>query len=399
MKGPANDSKIVNPFVPSLLHISLVKVALPFLTNFGIGMLDTVFTEIQSGNSTASSESSQENGKVGFSKAKEQSTEIQHGNSTASDESSKENGKVRYNRAKESLLLMPGRLRKLVLEAVHGLSYEVRSWRMDHAFIGKKKRTVHWRSDGTIDRIKTAQQLVLDESLSIRKRFEVACVYCLEESVRTLWTEMEASRQTENIGTADNCAVRFWARWIREGSRVPWTQAAGEYLDLPVQYSTAPIIKFSSLFPLLQPKERQKFLYPFRFATDEDFRISLYIVTKGEEKTILKRDAKKLLVLYLNWPLQSLFLETAEKIWTYIDKYTFYILVNVILLYYKLRKDFDYCELLEKFWNISPNHLRKAARECSHLSKEIDSCLNESRRKRKSNDDRIKEILTKCQIN
>ncbi|GBM65678.1 hypothetical protein AVEN_148267-1 [Araneus ventricosus] len=270
---------------------------------------------------------------------------------------------LKVNRAKESLLFIPDHLRKTVLESFRGLHYEIENWRTEHMDDINYKYTINLRPEGTVDRIETAYHMVLDKRINIRKRFEMACMYCLEKRIRTLWAEMEASGQTDIFETDDNTMVRFWVRWMREGSRVPWTQAAREYLD-PPSSSKVPIPRFSAFLPLLRPEDRQRFLTSLRFATPDDLRFCLYALTKEEEEQILKLDVSGLLCLYLDWPLQRFFLETARKVWDYMDNDSFRnVLDNIIYKKYR-RKKLDYSELFRGFWNSSPNHLR---RRCERL--------------------------------
>ncbi|GBM35602.1 hypothetical protein AVEN_121047-1 [Araneus ventricosus] len=65
-------------------------------------------------------------------------------------------------------------------------------------------------SDGSIDRIQTAQQLVLNANIDIRKWFNLACMHCLQESIQILWAEMEASGRTENFEARFGSMVPFW---------------------------------------------------------------------------------------------------------------------------------------------------------------------------------------------
>ncbi|GBN49479.1 hypothetical protein AVEN_197820-1 [Araneus ventricosus] len=263
--------KIVTPLIPSLFDLALVKTAFPLFNGFDVKTLDRVFRESQNENLEKFNEGSQENREV--------------------------------NRVKEKLLSVPAHLRHRVLEAVMGLRYTVLLWRMDHFFILEIKRReciFYWRYDGSIDRTKTAEQLVLNAGIDIRQRFDLACMYCLEKSVRALWAEMEASGKTENFETADNSMTRFWVRWMREGCRVPWLQAAQDYLELspPVDW-TAPAPRISSFFPLLQPKDREKFLTCLKWAKYDDFRFCLYSATKEEEEQILKTRIGKLPITLL----------------------------------------------------------------------------------------------------
>ncbi|GBM05370.1 hypothetical protein AVEN_46902-1 [Araneus ventricosus] len=152
MASSVKDFRIVTPFTPSLFLIALVNVAFPFFKDYDPKTLDMAFTEIQQ---------------------------------NLIKEARKSRGK-HYNGARAYLLYIPGHLRKEVLEAVHSTEYEVMEWRVhlgrffnidDSDIQEKRKYIIYWRSDGTIDRIKTAQQLVMNASINIRKMFFIpACI-------------------------------------------------------------------------------------------------------------------------------------------------------------------------------------------------------------------------------
>ncbi|GBN07659.1 hypothetical protein AVEN_107928-1 [Araneus ventricosus] len=80
----------------------------------------------------------------------------------------------------------------------------------------------YWRYDGAYYGIKASQQLAHKSNIDITKRFRLACTYCLEQSIQTLWSEMEASVKTEILESSHCCMERFWVRRMIDGSRVPW---------------------------------------------------------------------------------------------------------------------------------------------------------------------------------
>ncbi|GBN35011.1 hypothetical protein AVEN_183829-1 [Araneus ventricosus] len=141
--------------------------------------------------------------------------------------------------------------------------------------------TFHWRSDGTIDEIKTVEHLVVNANINIRKRFDLAGMYCLEDSIKTLWVEMQVSGQ-RRFWASFNLMV-FWKRRMRNATRVPWARAALAYLGRFPEFS---IPRFSSLFPLLLLEERQKFLEALNYAEDDDLRVCAHAMTKDEEEHI-----------------------------------------------------------------------------------------------------------------
>ncbi|GBN41774.1 hypothetical protein AVEN_26684-1 [Araneus ventricosus] len=138
------------------------------------------------------------------------------------------------------------------------------------------------------------------------------------------------------------------------------------------------------------PEDRLNLLYNVEFAKD-DFRPCLYSMTKEEEEQLLNKDVFSVLRLYLQWPMQSLFLETAEKTRNYIGDRGFKLLLSVIFCDMTLMKGFDYYELFENFWNRSSNSLKESSRGDPHFRERIESCFEEIRRKREAyNNERVK---------
>ncbi|GBM93956.1 hypothetical protein AVEN_106925-1, partial [Araneus ventricosus] len=357
MTADVGDSKIVVPFMPSLLHIASVNVAVPLLNDFDLTTLQIAFKKIQQG---------------------------------IPIRDSKDTTFIKCNRAQKKLLFIPEHLRTKVLEAVQGLQYGALQWKSQHSHVLELKDgecIFYWRSDGRVDEIKTVQKLVQNANIDIRKRFHFSCIYCLEESIQTLWTEMERSGETGNLETAHDSMMHFWVKWMSDGSRIPWRQVAAEYFATPARYSESQIARLSSIFPSLRPEDRKKYLYSLQFRDLDDLLLCMYSVTKEEEKQILKWCAVNLLYIYLEWPLRSLFLETEEKLRNYIDELSFQCLLERIFINMKLWEDFDHYELFEGFWNSSHDHFKERAKQIPHIRKIIDSCLNAIKSKRKAQED------------
>ncbi|GBO39753.1 hypothetical protein AVEN_56315-1 [Araneus ventricosus] len=348
MSAEGDASRIVVPLMPSLSHIAAVRVAVPLYLGFSIETL------------------------------KKACAEIEQGNGTVPGQDNENDLHVKYNRAKKHLLFIPGHLRKSVLDAVKGLREEFLSCLFDHPYIGPDKCYFHLRSDGTIDRSKIAREVVVDESIDIRKRFHVACVYNLRRSMWTLWDEMKASGRRENIESART----FFRFRMHDGFPVL-------YLQFPVirDNPTIWLPRISTYLPGLEPRDRQRFLSYLRFSTDDDFLFCLYSATEEELEQILKIYAKRALFLHLQWPRQCLFLETADKMWNFIDVDCFHSLLKCMLIQKATENDYDYGKLFESFWNRSPRHLKKAAKDDPCLRRKINSYFNGKSGKRKTDED------------
>ncbi|GBO40261.1 hypothetical protein AVEN_23941-1 [Araneus ventricosus] len=348
MAASVDNSKIVRPYVHSLLHLASVKVAIPLCNDFDLITLQEAFDNIQEGLLENSSD-------------------------------------IECSRAQKNILFIPAHLRKTVFDTAQGMKYLAFLWRDLHSVIIKLEEEdciFYWRSDGRIDGLKTSQHLVLKKNIDIRVRFYIACRYCLEDSIQTLWKELEASGQTENFETVCNSMVRFWIRRIHNGSRVPWRNALREFFnDFRNCHKGA---RYSSFFPSLRPEERRRFLGSLDPSDVDDYLLCVYALTKEEEEELLVYPLH-ILCAYLDRPLRSFFLVTVQKMWNYINESDFRFLLNNFF-FPRMRKDFEFdtYELFEGFWNISPVHLRESVRKIPNISEKIDSCFNDLRRKRKA---------------
>ncbi|GBN18549.1 hypothetical protein AVEN_162310-1 [Araneus ventricosus] len=125
MAVPGEDSRIINPLMPSFFHLAVVKVALPLFNDFDIKSLMSAFTDIQQKNSARFNEGCQ--------------------------------NYLKANTAEAKLQFIPAHLRERVLNAVKGLHWAVRRWKCDHSAIltiKVEKCIFNWRSDGTINKLK-----------------------------------------------------------------------------------------------------------------------------------------------------------------------------------------------------------------------------------------------------
>ncbi|GBO44271.1 hypothetical protein AVEN_5375-1 [Araneus ventricosus] len=349
------ESRIVFPFKPTFSDMSLAKTAIALFSEFNIQILWKAFSELVYGN-------------------------------LPELESSSEHSPSLLNRVKEKILLVPTNLRHNVWEAVERVQEEVRKWMHDHRYVPGLDHTkfpFFWRSDGTIDRAKTAQDLVGNQTIDIKTRFEIACKYCLVNSVQTLWAELEAISETENFETPYNGIVYFWVTWMREASHVPWAQFAHEHLD-PQWFLLGSVPRFTSLFQALMPGCRGKFFKYLYLSDDDDIRFCLYTVTQEEQETIMTLLASRVLGIHMQWPLASLFLETAEKAWKFLNNSSYF---NVLmkLLSCENVKDIDYEYLAVEFWKHSPCQFKENAKSSVRVSEKL-KFLEERRMKRKAVD-------------
>ncbi|GIX79875.1 hypothetical protein CDAR_403451 [Caerostris darwini] len=98
------------------------------------------------------------------------------------------------DRAKQKMsnLKIPEKLKPDLIFVLKSMVLVICKWFMDHPDILEPDfddvSSFHWRCEGTIDRVKTAQALVRREDAPVTMRLEFATCYCLEEDVRRLRT-------------------------------------------------------------------------------------------------------------------------------------------------------------------------------------------------------------------
>ncbi|KAF8793142.1 hypothetical protein HNY73_004663 [Argiope bruennichi] len=347
MAASNHDSKIILPFIPSLSHIASAKVAIELHSMVDIEFLLALSRKVQSGNLTIFGKDMQE----------------------------KYNEK--YEKAKKVILHIPTNLRQRIFEIVQYIHDEVGMWKSDHSAILCLNQdyiyfTFYWRCDGTIDRTKTAQEIIGNEKINVKKRFVMACIYCLEYEVTYLWAKLELCVKLRIFEKPVNSFVFFWVRWLCYGGFYSWTQYVQNFLMPPLIFSSLGTpIRFSSFLSELRSENRRNFYKFLELCHPDDFRFCIYQATKEEQKEILKMHPVKVLLCYLDWPLQTEFLEVADKMWNYLQHYHFGLVLE-FLMAVVYRTDFDYKELLVEFWSRSPDDFKVYARKAKILNKQID---------------------------
>ncbi|GFY46981.1 uncharacterized protein TNIN_455951 [Trichonephila inaurata madagascariensis] len=78
-----------------------------------------------------------------------------------------------------------------------------------------------WTLLGTIDAKKTAEAVIKDKNVSIIKRYEIACTYCLKDKILKLWTELPESNKTDYLNATGPlrempCLPFYWASYMRD---------------------------------------------------------------------------------------------------------------------------------------------------------------------------------------
>ncbi|GIY94520.1 hypothetical protein CEXT_357401 [Caerostris extrusa] len=92
----------------------------------------------------------------------------------------------------------------------------------------------HWRFEGTINRLKTAQSLVQRQDASISTRLQIACHYCLTVDIHKLWELAPSPKEYPDVmnGYLSNIRNSVWGRyWFRNLCKLP-TSALPHFPDI-----------------------------------------------------------------------------------------------------------------------------------------------------------------------
>ncbi|GFT46294.1 hypothetical protein NPIL_579701 [Nephila pilipes] len=141
-----------------------------------------------------------------------------------------------YVRGKVSQCALPTVFQDKVVELITTLSSELNTWRRDHDDIfgyGVYRINNLWNSVGIIDRYEIAKRLVDCPDFPLKIRFKLACYYSMTSRVMQLWLQMsvEEKKDLENEDIVGQCYelpgyeseilgfnyVRDWIDWIQTG--------------------------------------------------------------------------------------------------------------------------------------------------------------------------------------
>lgn len=296
---------------------------------------------------------------------------------------------------KVSQLPLPEVLKKKILCIIRPIGFEILNWIEYHCdklcfniFIPEQ---FYWIPRGAVDKKKTAEVLIRDESIDITTRYKLACFYCLEESIPDLWNKIPEDRRMHFYNEEDPTYVMqqdlviLWTYDIKgEVSKVRnMFEIISNRRCSPYQYafeysaSVGNGVATEYFLQKLNPSERKESLiraagsvatgrmeyYNEKFLKEyySDILCVLLSQMENEEQVeLFKSHAYHILKCFLDWPRQIFFMETASHLWNFLPEVLYEVLLRKIVD--KLKegyKDFNYQKLFGEMWQQSPNALKK----------------------------------------
>ncbi|GFR14292.1 uncharacterized protein TNCT_461131 [Trichonephila clavata] len=263
---------------------------------------------------------------------------------------------------KISSLGLPIILRKMLMPIIRCICLEIDRWHKDHKDIFHFdfvdfQRYFCWNSQGRINRAKTAQSLIKDESLRISERYNFARHYCFEKDVRILWKKLEEGDKLY-FSSIGNYGV--WFKYMTTTTDISPIGISRNSKGNP--------FNIEAYFSLLTPTEKIKWLKSFlncKAIDHDDLRLCFALLEKNEQENTLRQYSSNILQYYLVWPLQKEFLNVSKNVWPYMSIEN-YIKILHFIIYERIMigwEDFDYVWLLKEFWRQTPNTFKELAKE------------------------------------
>lgn len=264
---------------------------------------------------------------------------------------------------------LPQNLEMEVMKLLKPISLEIEKWKEDHSRVIDTGIDLTnyfvWKNAGIIDRQATAMALIQsDHLLDVKHRFALACFYCFSGPITTLWKEISPLGKTRIVCRSE--IVHLWKSWLESGSV--------DMNDSFFYWSLLDDNPFATCFVLskLSPEERDKYLESIHSKIGPlSVNVLAFCYTQLDENSrtrLFQKYPLKMLQWFLNWPLQGLFLEKAEIACEYLSELEFQAILFFIFSERILTswQDFNYVDLLQKFWNQSPSKFKSFVLNGAH---------------------------------
>ncbi|CAL1299947.1 unnamed protein product [Larinioides sclopetarius] len=266
----------------------------------------------------------------------------------------------------------------IVLENLWPICFEIHKWIIYHEMnTGIEWITCFcWTPQVTIDYERTAEILVKNGALDIRKRFTLACFYCFESEVRSLWKHMCLSERRffyarRNYKNSDQSPiVLYWNYYIQEMPTDYRRSLALDHTRL-FKYAVEEGYLSATKFFLgkLKCDQRERMIYDsfnyqflFRYCphgiVKDQAAVACFLISRipFNFREIDHSSTLGLVFHYfLRWPRQKHFMTVVNLLRRYLHEGTFEDLLEGI--FYKTIgdfKDYDYQELFMEFWHQCP---------------------------------------------
>lgn len=294
-------------------------------------------------------------------------------------------------------LPLPKLLKKQLPNFVEAIGWQILTWKkcyrnlLGESYVTIYLRKLCWTLQGTVDKKKTVEILIKDESLHICKRYMLACTFCLEDYIYILWEQLKEpyKKDLTYIRKYEPPFVSFWCHYIQgklaQLDKIMKTYCKDDNVssyEYAFQHSAVSGNEAATRYFLqkLTPEEKEKNFvktaghvaklrcgcftkhsdFPKRYFTDV-LCFLLSVMNKRQQIEVSKNCAYIVLKCLLDWPWQNLFMKISENLWIFLSEEDYYHLLSIII-YIKVipgHRDHNYQKLFGMFWKQSPDTHKK----------------------------------------
>ncbi|GFY72169.1 uncharacterized protein TNIN_219391 [Trichonephila inaurata madagascariensis] len=278
-------------------------------------------------------------------------------------------------KSKVSLLKIPVELQQQLIQFIRPISIKIKEWVIIHCgFLLCDNPEIdfqnylHWKSDGTIDALKSSASLVQDEYVSVSLRYRIAGVYYLMDDARKL------QRRYEEI--KEGISQEYRTSSLFQGFKDMMETNFSSFINFYIFYCENPHALKEFFSEKHHQNKRDNVLKLFMKYSQSNLRVirfCLQEISAKEHASVFETYSSLVLFSFMEWPFQNIFLKVADRLWSYITKEGF---LNVMVYIYDERiekewKDYDYVGLLIEFWLKSPDEFKNYVRNFSTYPRPI----------------------------
>ncbi|GFS92376.1 uncharacterized protein NPIL_540111 [Nephila pilipes] len=276
---------------------------------------------------------------------------------------------------------LPSTFKKELLRFNEGISGEILKWSKYHnenyCLNIVVPKTVCWKPSGTINYEKTAKLLTQNSTLTIFTRLFLSFMYGFEDSTKELLT-VATENDSNQIKNTDAYFLSFWAEFLALDTNSLWNDIRGnqEVENILIQVfrmsvKRREIFVSEYIIKKLKPENKRNLVTIFEETTAIFYAFFprvpfitnfvhadilcwlLHKLEKQQQQRMLMKHPFPVLISYLEWPRQGLFLKMANYLFKYLSGIHFGYLLKEIAYRKTHDSDFDYGTLFGQFWRHS----------------------------------------------
>ncbi|XP_035228170.1 uncharacterized protein LOC118200323 [Stegodyphus dumicola] len=270
----------------------------------------------------------------------------------------------------ENILILPITqfAKQSLLDLVQLIGSHIFQWKEFHLFLNiNLPDSFCWTPYGTIDAKKTAEKLLKDENLSFVVHFRLACVYCIDSYIYSLWPQVQryfTEKLIEKFILDESAEVIFWTFYL-EGEMnklMLLTEYVGNKNAFEYGLHKSCTNKWAVKYFVEKINEERKTKIIFNCAKHivtnhwnrktDTLILFLSYMNGNQQEEFFNLSAYGVLECFLLWPWQEFFLDIINTVWNSLSEIEYYnLLENVAHKISVFNRSHIYIQTFQELWN------------------------------------------------